>query len=102
MYYMLDGQVFDDGYGMETAPAYGLDAFNHRYELPLEQARELTRLYQSYHSRAPIGDAVARVTKAVGIKPCAPCQRRQAAMNEFGDRIAGRIAGWFRKRHRNL
>ena len=29
-----------------------------------------------------IGDAVASATKAVGIKPCAPCAKRQAALNK--------------------
>lgn len=28
-----------------------------------------------------LGDAVARVTKAVGFTPCAPCQRRQEILN---------------------
>ena len=28
-----------------------------------------------------LGDMVARATKAVGIKPCAPCAKRQAALN---------------------
>lgn len=28
-----------------------------------------------------LGDVVAKVTKAVGIKPCVPCRERQAAMN---------------------
>ena len=27
------------------------------------------------------GDVIARMTKAIGIKPCLPCQRRQAALN---------------------
>ena len=82
-------QLFDDGYGMQTAPAYGLDVFNHRYELSPEVADELTRRYQAKHSRLPLGNAVARVTKAFGAQPCAPCQRRQAMLNEMGDRIAG-------------
>jgi len=29
-----------------------------------------------------LGDAVARVTKAVGITPCAPCQKRQEILNQ--------------------
>jgi hypothetical protein len=35
--------------------------------------------------RRPIraGDAVARVTRAFGIKPCLPCKRRQARMNRW-------------------
>jgi len=37
-----------------------------------------------------LGDAIKRVTSAVGIKPCAGCQRRAAALNRYvvftGDR----------------
>jgi pantoate kinase len=29
-----------------------------------------------------LGDVVASLTKAVGIKPCAGCVRRQAALNK--------------------
>lgn len=28
-----------------------------------------------------LGDLVAKATSAVGIKPCAPCQKRQAQLN---------------------
>lgn len=35
-----------------------------------------------FETAAPgLGDVVAAGTKAVGIKPCAPCKRRQAALN---------------------
>lgn len=33
------------------------------------------------------GDAVARMTKAVGIKPCGGCRKRQAALNELPKRL---------------
>lgn len=29
------------------------------------------------------GDVVARLTRAVGIKPCEPCKRRQAWLNQW-------------------
>lgn len=29
------------------------------------------------------GDVVARATKAVGIKPCAPCERRRKRLNKL-------------------
>jgi hypothetical protein len=29
-----------------------------------------------------LGDVVAAITKSVGIKPCAGCQKRQAALNK--------------------
>jgi hypothetical protein len=84
-----DNQIHDDGYGMQTAPAYAVDGRGARLELPPEDASQLTRLYRSqFASRLPLGDAVARMTKVVGIQPCTPCQARQAAMNRFGDRLA--------------
>lgn len=30
-----------------------------------------------------VGDVVAKVTKAVGIKPCAPCQKRRQWLNKY-------------------
>ena len=43
-----------------------------------------------HHVRVPglkddvgLGDVVARATTRVGIKPCAPCKRRQAALNRW-------------------
>lgn len=30
-----------------------------------------------------LGDVVAKATSAVGIKPCAPCKRRQEALNRL-------------------
>ena len=93
MYYVVNQEIYDDGYGMQTAPAYGVDAQGSRYELAPEYARELTMRYQAQMSRLPLGDAVARVTKAFGVEPCSPCQRRQAAMNSFGDRLAGWWSG---------
>jgi hypothetical protein len=30
-----------------------------------------------------LGDVVARATTRAGIKPCAPCKRRQAALNRW-------------------
>lgn len=91
MYYVAaNGEVYDDSYGMETAPAYGIDPQGHRFELPPESATQLTeRFISAKRGRLPFGDAIARLTKAVGIKPCAPCQQRQAALNQLGDRVAG-------------
>ena len=84
--------VYDDGHGMQTAPAYRLDARGLREELPPADARMLTESFvastRGRPSRWALGDVVARVTKAVGFEPCAPCQKRQAALNQIGDRIA--------------
>lgn len=30
-----------------------------------------------------VGDAVARISKAMGIKPCAKCKERQAKLNRW-------------------
>jgi hypothetical protein len=92
-YVAIDQRIYDDGHGMHTAPAYGLNEFNERYELDPADAEALTKRYEDVlalrsTSRLPIGDAVARVTRAVGMQPCPPCKRRQAALNQFGDRVA--------------
>ena len=42
-----------------------------------------------------VGDVVAGATKAVGIKPCGACQKRQAAMNRATPSIIRRMLGWF-------
>lgn len=34
-----------------------------------------------------LGDAIAAGTKAVGIEPCTPCQRRQAMLNRAVPRL---------------
>jgi hypothetical protein len=86
-------EVYDDGQGASTWPAYGLDEYNRRYELEPAYAADLTKRWQAQNSRLPIGNAIARVTKAVGIAPCPPCQQRQAMLNRIGDRMAGFFKG---------
>jgi len=84
-----DNQIRDDGYGMQTAPAYATNERGERLELSPEDSVALTKEWRAqFQSRLPLGNAVARMTKAIGIQPCAPCQARQAAMNQFGDRVA--------------
>ncbi len=95
-YVAIDQKIYDDGHGTATAPAYGLNEFNERYELDPAYAETLTKRYedavlrrnQAARSRLPIGDAVARATQAFGIQPCPPCKRRQEALNQFGDQVA--------------
>jgi len=50
----------------------------------------LPRMAQPYKVRLPglsvgqeigLGDAIKRATSAMGIKPCAPCQKRAEALN---------------------
>ena len=45
---------------------------------------------------ALLGDVVARATKAVGIKPCGPCAKRQAALNKATPQWVTKVLGWFR------
>ncbi len=52
--------------------------------------RSVTVIYQagkrsvSYGAQwTGLGDVIASATKAVGIKPCGGCQRRQAALNKL-------------------
>lgn len=35
-----------------------------------------------------LGDAIAKVTHAVGIEPCESCKERQKKLNEFSDKIS--------------
>jgi hypothetical protein len=44
-----------------------------------------------------MGDAIASITKAVGIKPCAPCAKRQAALNRATPGWVAKILGWFKR-----
>jgi hypothetical protein len=44
-----------------------------------------------------LGDVVAGATKAVGIKPCGACQKRQAALNKATPGWVGKILGWFKR-----
>ena len=38
-----------------------------------------------------IGDVVAGATKAAGVKPCAGCRKRRAALNALTPRWVGRL-----------
>lgn len=33
--------------------------------------------------RGPVGDSVARVTRALGARPCEPCEERKVFLNRF-------------------
>jgi hypothetical protein len=43
-----------------------------------------------------LGDVVAGATKAVGVKPCGSCQKRQAAMNKATPKWMTKMLGWLR------
>jgi hypothetical protein len=52
-------------------------------------AQQVNAFVQQHAAHGPqqrhyaIGDAVAAVTQAVGIKPCEPCKKRQAQLNQL-------------------
>lgn len=43
-----------------------------------------------------VGDVVAGATKAVGVKPCGGCKRRQAALNRATPSWLKRALAWLR------
>ena len=45
-----------------------------------------------------LGDAVKKVTDAVGIPQCDKCKKRQAELNELGDEVSRRMRERFRAR----
>lgn len=58
--------------------------------------RELRESPDAPGSGPGLGDVVAGATKAVGIKPCAGCQKRQAAMNRATPSYVRRVLAWLR------
>ncbi len=106
MYFLApDGNIYDDGRG-DWSHAYGVAEDGRTYALGHFATEQLTTRYYAEHppaaigslkpeavaeirSRFPIGDVIAKLTGAAGIQPCAPCKRRQAALNQFGERVAG-------------
>lgn len=59
------------------------------------QAADLfARAHAQHQSTSPThlgaGDLVAKLTGALGIKPCTPCQARQRALNEAFPRVMRR------------
>lgn len=56
-----------------------------------------TLIIPSAKSTPGVGDVVAGATKAVGIKPCGACQKRQAALNKATPGWVGKILGWFKR-----
>ena len=49
-----------------------------------------------------LGDVVASATSAVGIKPCAPCAKRQAALNRATPGFISRILTYLVAKYRKL
>lgn len=44
-----------------------------------------------------IGDTVAAVTTAAGIKPCGACKKRQAALNKATPAWVAKFLSWFKR-----
>jgi hypothetical protein len=51
----------------------------------------------AYVNARGLGDVVASATKAVGIKPCGACAKRQAAMNHATPGWVGKILAWVKR-----
>lgn len=43
----------------------------------------ITRAEREARRMRGLGDVVAAMTKAVGVKPCAPCKKRQEILNNL-------------------
>ena len=40
-----------------------------------------------------LGDAIAKVTNALGVAPCEPCKKRQEQLNALGTKVAQAVRG---------
>ena len=56
-----------------------------------QQANQIALQHQEHQSPAPghygAGDAIARATKALGIEPCTPCEKRRQQLNGLLPRV---------------
>lgn len=52
-------------------------------EIAAHQQQERAQIAAQQGRMRGVGDLVARGTRAVGIKPCAPCKQRQAKLNRW-------------------
>lgn len=55
--------------------------------------RLTTRQVRQLYRQGRWGDAVAVATKAVGVRPCAGCRKRQAALNAVGAAVGRLLPG---------
>lgn len=53
------------------------------HEIARAQQEERQRIAREGQRLRGFGDVVAAMTNAAGIKPCAPCKRRQAKLNRW-------------------
>lgn len=54
-----------------------------------ESDNQITEGEREQAEKLRLGDAIAKVTSAVGIKPCGGCKKRQAKLNELDKKIRG-------------
>jgi hypothetical protein len=51
-------------------------------EMPIDNVRRPLQLRVPFiQQQTGLGDAVAQLTRAIGVKPCEPCKQRQARLN---------------------
>jgi hypothetical protein len=50
-------------------------------KLPKQSGRVIRVPVPLVSNEIGLGDAIKRVTSAVGVRPCAPCEQRAAALN---------------------
>jgi hypothetical protein len=59
-----------------------------------QAADQFARVHSAHQSASPthygLGDLVAKVTSAVGVKPCSPCEARRRQMNGWAPRVLPR------------
>lgn len=64
--------IVQDGEPFCTQAGEAIRFWDHDWQCPLEKWTRESR---------GLGDTIAKLTKAVGIKPCGGCRKRQAALN---------------------
>jgi hypothetical protein len=48
-----------------------------------ELIKERKKFFQEKRKSDGLGDTIANITKAIGIKPCGGCKKRQAKLNKL-------------------
>ena len=67
------------------------------FELSKDGTAKVLEFTKAKAVQPGIGDAVAAVTTAVGIKPCGGCAKRKDAMNKATPGWVGKILSWFKR-----
>lgn len=56
-------------------------------------------MYVSQDKPVGLGDTVAAVTTAAGIKPCGGCKKRQAALNANTPKMVRTLFAWIKRKY---